>query len=56
MTVRELIKYLESLPEETEVFAVTETIHQECDYEPLSEEIMRFHCIDAGAVLDIGLI
>jgi len=56
MTVRELIKYLESLPEETEVFAVTATIHQDFDDEPLSEEIMRFHYSATGAVLDIGLI
>jgi len=56
MTVKELIKYLESLPEETKVFAVTDTVHQECDYEPLSEEIMRVPCIDGDAVLYIGLI
>jgi len=35
---------------------VAENIHQEYDYEPLSEGDMRFHYIDAGAVLDIGLI
>jgi len=56
MTVRELIEYLETLPGEAKVFAVTETIYQECDYEPISWEIMRFYCKEDGPFLYIGLI